>query len=109
MLEYVSAPIWLLTILGLLAAVAIVDRVVSPAIRSITSTRRERAVERLNERLAVPIAPIKLVGRKALISQVMLDPAVQAAIDGSLRLRALVTAIVADVRIYSSRSDQEIR
>ena len=80
LLEYVSAPIWLLTILGLLAAVAIIDRVVSPIVRSITTARRERAVERLNERLAVPIAPIKLVGRKALISQVLLDPAVQAAI-----------------------------
>ncbi len=80
LLEYVSAPVWLLTILGLLAVVAIVDRAISPAIRSITTARRERAVERLNERLAVPIAPIKLVGRKALISQVILDPAVQSAI-----------------------------
>ena len=78
--ELVALPVWAIIVLALLATVAIVDRLLTPLVRFVLAARREQAVERLNEHLALPIAPIKLAGRKVLISQLMLDPAVQAAI-----------------------------
>jgi glycerol-3-phosphate O-acyltransferase len=78
--ELVALPLWLIAGLGVLAAVALTDRLVLPLGRRFLAGRRERAVEALNDRLALPIAPYKLAGRRALVSQLMLDPVVQTAI-----------------------------
>ncbi len=47
--------------------------------------RRERAIGSLNERLALPIAPFKLAGRRDLVAQLMLDPTVQSAVAAEAR------------------------
>jgi glycerol-3-phosphate O-acyltransferase len=78
--EAVALPFWVLIVLGMLAAIGLLDRVLAPIARAVLAGRRERAVEALNERLALPIAPFKLAGRRTLVSQLMLDPAVQAAV-----------------------------
>lgn len=78
--ELVALPVWALVLLGGLAAIAVTDRLVAPLLRGIFATRREWALDHLNQRLAIPIARFKLAGRRALVTQLMLDPAVQAAV-----------------------------
>jgi glycerol-3-phosphate O-acyltransferase len=75
-----AIPLWALTVICVFAAIGITDRIALPLIRMYLEHRRERAVDALNGRLALPIAPFKLAGRRALVTQLMLDPAVQSAI-----------------------------
>ena len=78
--DLIAIPVWALGLIGMFAAIAITDRIILPLARAYLAMRRERAVEALNNKLALPIAPFKLARRRALISQLMLDPAVQSAI-----------------------------
>lgn len=78
--DLVGLPLWALLPLCALAAVGLYDRILKPLARLLLAARRERAISSLNQRLALPIAPFKLARRRELVAQLMLDPAVEAAI-----------------------------
>ena len=83
----VAMPLWLAVILGVLAAIALVDRVFAPALRWWLRRRVNRAIEELNRRLKLTIPPFKLARRRQLIEQLMFDPEVLKAVDNEAMAR----------------------
>ena len=63
MFRSIEVPAWFLILMLLFAAVTALDRVLMPSVRWYLRRRLERAVERLNQRLAIPIRPFKLARR----------------------------------------------
>ncbi len=76
----VEIPFWLLALLVILAAVAILDRLLMPSVRWYLRRRLNKVVERLNDRLQLHIQPFKLTRRKVMIDRLINDPAVMEAV-----------------------------
>ncbi|PIV76395.1 MAG: glycerol-3-phosphate acyltransferase [Rhodobacteraceae bacterium CG17_big_fil_post_rev_8_21_14_2_50_65_11] len=84
MTTMIEIPAWALILVLVFAAVTALDRVLMPSVRWYLRRRLERAVERLNKRLAIPIQPFKLAHRNDTILRLRYDPAVaQAVLDYS--------------------------
>lgn len=79
-----TLPGWALALLGLCAAVAVVDRLIMPLARRLRRAVTRRTVDDLNEKLRLRIQPFKLTRRKALIEQLRNDPDILAAIDAEV-------------------------
>jgi glycerol-3-phosphate O-acyltransferase len=82
-----TMPLWLVIVLGVLAAVALVDRLFAPALRWWLRRRVNRAIDELNRRLKLTIPPFKLARRRQLIEQLMFDPEVLKAVDEEAKAR----------------------
>lgn len=80
MFQTVELPLWLVVLVIALSAVAALDRILAPSVRWFFRRRMERAIARLNERLARPIEPFRLARRHDLILRLAYDPAVTAAV-----------------------------
>ncbi len=80
MFRSIEVPAWFLILMLLFAAVTALDRVLMPSVRWYLRRRLERAVERLNQRLAIPIRPFKLARRHDTIMRLRYDPAVARAV-----------------------------
>ena len=76
----VTLPTWLFGLILLFAAVTMASHFLFPSVRWFFRRRLERAVARLNKRLARPIEPFKLARRHDTIQRVSYDPAVLAAV-----------------------------
>lgn len=76
----IEIPAWLLILVLLFAAVTALDRVLMPSVRWYLRRRLERAVERINQRLAYPIQPFKLARRRDTILRLRYDPEVARAV-----------------------------
>jgi glycerol-3-phosphate O-acyltransferase len=83
----VTIPLWLVLLVGLLAAVALVDRLFAPAFRWWLRRRVNRAIDELNQRLKLRIPPFKLARRRQLIEQLMFDPEVLKAVEDEAKAR----------------------
>ena len=81
----VEIPYWLALLIGLLAFIALLDRILVPSARWYLRRRLDRAIDRLNERLQLRIQPIKIAKRQALIDQLIFDPEVLKAIEDHAR------------------------
>ena len=77
----VTIPLWLAVLIGALAIVAAIDRILLPALRWFMRRRFNRAIDDLNTRLKLRIQPFKLAKRQALIDQLIFDPEVLRAIE----------------------------
>ena len=77
----VALPLWALASLGLLSALALLDRVMVPSVRWAIRARAERAIEKLNTQLKLRIQPFKMTSRRVLIDRLLHDPDVLAAVD----------------------------
>ncbi len=76
----VDIPFWLLALLVILAAIAVLDRLLLPSVRWYLRRRLNKVVERLNDRLQLHIQPFKLTRRKVMIDRLINDPAVMEAV-----------------------------
>ena len=76
----VTLPLWLVILALVLAAIAALDRILAPSVRWYFRRRMERVVARLNQRLARPIEPFKLMHRQDMIIRLSYDPAVMQAV-----------------------------
>ncbi len=76
----VDIPFWLLALLVILAAIAVLDRLFLPSVRWYLRRRLNKVVERLNDRLQLHIQPFKLTRRKVMIDRLINDPAVMEAV-----------------------------
>ena len=83
----VTVPLWLAVLVGVLAAVALIDRLFAPALRWWLRRRVNRAIDELNRRLKVAIPPFKLARRRQLIEQLMFDPEVLKAVDDEAKAK----------------------
>jgi glycerol-3-phosphate O-acyltransferase len=77
----VSIPLWLAVVLGVLACIALVDRLFGPALGWWLQRRANRAIDELNQRLRLKIPPFKLARRRRLIEQLMFDPDILKAVE----------------------------
>lgn len=80
MTQTVAIPIWLFVLILLFAAVTFASHFLFPSVRWFFRRRMEKAVARLNLRLARPIQPFKLATRYDTIQRLIYDPAVTAAV-----------------------------
>ncbi|MEM7223438.1 MAG: 1-acyl-sn-glycerol-3-phosphate acyltransferase [Pseudomonadota bacterium] len=74
--ETVSLPLWLVVLAGLLALVALLDRLLVPSARWFLHRRVRQAIARANERLTVQIPFFALTERRILIDNLAYDPEV---------------------------------
>ena len=79
MTQTVTLPAWLLAILILFAAWAVLDRLLLPGVRWYLRRRINRVIDEINTRLNVEIPAFKLTRRQVLIDRVFHDSRVQAA------------------------------
>lgn len=75
----VSLPVWLLTIIGILAAWAALDRLLVPSVRWFIRRRVNRVMDTVGTRLDIKIPEFTLTRRQVLIDRLVHDRAVQAA------------------------------
>jgi len=81
----VALPLWGLWLLGALAAVALLDRLLVPSVRWVLRRRVNAAIERLNARLRLHIQPFKLTRRAVLVDRLAFDPKVLEAVEARAR------------------------
>ena len=79
--DSVTLPFWTVVVLVLLAAWAILDRLLTPSVRWFLRRRAEYALDDFNERLRIQVRPIKLANRQGLIDRLMFDEDVLKAAD----------------------------
>ena len=72
----VSLPAWAFILLAVLAAWAVVDRLLRPAVRAVLRRRANRFIDELNTRLPLRVPSFKLTKREVLIDQLRFDPKV---------------------------------
>ncbi len=80
MTQTIELPLWLFVIIVLFAAITALSHFLLPSVRWFVRRRLQRAVARLNERLAVPIEPFRLLRRQDMIQRLIYDPQVTEAI-----------------------------
>jgi glycerol-3-phosphate O-acyltransferase len=80
-------PLWVAVAVAILAAIALVDRLLTPTLRWWFRRRANRAIDELNQRLRLKIPPFKLARRKQLIDQLMFDPEVLKAVEDEAKAR----------------------
>lgn len=76
-----EVPIWLLVVVGFLAAWAALDRMLIPSVRWFLRRRVNRVIDEFNERMSLRIRPFSLTKRQVLIDRLTYDPAVIAAVE----------------------------
>ena len=76
MTSTVELPLWFFVLILLFAAVTFASHFLFPSVRWFFRRRLERAVARLNTRLARPIEPFKLARRYDMIQRLIYDPEV---------------------------------
>ena len=76
MSQTVELPLWAIIVASVLAAIAITDRLLSPAVRWFFRRRVNQAIEELNTRLQLKIRPFGTTRRNVLIDRVINDPQV---------------------------------
>jgi glycerol-3-phosphate O-acyltransferase len=77
----IALPLWAVTILTILAALAVIDRILLPSVRWAVRRRANRAIDELNTRLRLRIQPFKLTGRQVMTDRLVFDPEVLHAAD----------------------------
>ena len=76
MSQTVELPLWVLVVASVLAAIAVTDRLLSPAVRWFFRRRVNQAIEELNTRLQLKIRPFGTTRRVVLIDRITNDPQV---------------------------------
>ncbi len=98
----VAVPLWIAVLAGLLAAWAVLDRLLVPGIRWLVRRRTERLLESLETRFRIRVEPFKRTKREALVERLVWDPQVQAAAEAEALSGGLPRDVVfARVKTYA--------
>ena len=87
MTQVVEVPLWFFVLIVIFATVTFASHFLFPSVRWYFRRRLERAVSKLNTRLARPIEPFKLARRTDMIQRLIYDPQVTEAIVEDARKR----------------------
>jgi glycerol-3-phosphate O-acyltransferase len=79
MTDAVTVPFFLFAILCALAALALLEHLVLPALRFVASSSAEKLIEEVSARLKIGIRPFQRTKRRVLIDRLLYDPRVQEA------------------------------
>lgn len=90
----VTLPLWLVLLLGLLAAWATLDRLLMPSVRWFVRRSTNRLLDEINARLRIAIPPFQRTKRQVLIDRLMYDPRVQEAAEAHARTHAIPHEVV---------------
>jgi glycerol-3-phosphate O-acyltransferase len=77
----IQVPLWVAIAVAVLALIALIDRLFTPALGWWLRRRANRAIDELNQHLRLKIPPFKLARRRQLIEQLMFDPEVLKAVE----------------------------
>src|SRR6266545_2250741 len=77
--ETVHLPVWLAAVTGALAAWALIEHFLVPALRWMATQPGNRVIDQLSQRLRIGIRPFQRTRRQALIHRLLTDPKVQQA------------------------------
>lgn len=89
MTESVSLPLWLAALVFVLAAVALVERLLAPGLKWLVRRRVTRVLDEVDARLSIRIQPFKLTKRQVLVERLLNDPAVLEAVEATTRTERL--------------------
>lgn len=89
MLDTVAIPVWLLALIGLFAAWAVLDRLLVPSVRWVLRSRVNRVLDEIGGRLDIEIPPFALTKRRVLVERLMYDPEVQRAAEDLARAEGM--------------------
>jgi len=95
MTSTVTLPTWVFVLLLLLAAWAIIDRLLVPGVRWYLRRKVNRVIREINTRLNVELPQFKLTRRQVLIDRLFHDSKVQAAIERESVEKGLPRDVVA--------------
>ena len=98
----VTISIWLFILLVLVAAIAVLDRILIPSSRWFLRRRINRVLEEIGTRLDIEIRPFQLTKRQVLIDRLAYDPQVLEAIQSYAKEHDMPLEVVQDkVMIYA--------
>jgi glycerol-3-phosphate O-acyltransferase len=89
MSESVSVPTWLALAAALLAAWALYEHVLMPALRWMVTHPANQVIDELSSRLRIGVRPFQRTRRQALIHRLLTDPKVQQAAETFSRERGI--------------------
>ncbi len=96
MSESIELPVWLVVIAGILALIALIDRLLTPAVRWVLHRRVNRAIDELNTRLQLKIRPFGVTGRRIVVDRVAHDPNVMAAVEEHAKEEGMPVEVAID-------------
>lgn len=96
MTSIVELPLWFVIIAGILAVIAFIERLLTPAVRWFFRRRVNRAIEELNTRLKLKIRPFGLTKRRILVDRLAFDPEVVAAAEAHAKEEAMPLEVAMD-------------
>ena len=98
----ITISVWLFALLVVVAAVAVLDRILIPSTRWILRRRVNRVMEEIGARLDIEIRPFQLTKRQVLIDRLVYDPKVMEVVREHARERDMPLEVVQDrVRTYA--------
>jgi len=103
MFETVEIPAWLVWMVGLLAFLGLLDRILMPSVRWYLRRRFNRAIDRLNNRLQLQIQPFKLTRRQVMIDRLAHDPRVLEAVIEYSKEESLPYSVAAELAMRYAR------
>jgi glycerol-3-phosphate O-acyltransferase len=83
--DSVVLPLWVAALLAVLAAVALLDRLLVPSARWYLRRRVDRVIDEINRRLRLRIQPFKLTRRAVLVDRLAWDPRILEAVEAHAR------------------------
>jgi glycerol-3-phosphate O-acyltransferase len=92
----VPVPLWLLVSIGVLAAWALLDRLLLPSARWFIRSRADRVLDEVGRRLSIGIRPFQQVKRQALIDRLIFDERVQQAAQAFADARGMPREVALD-------------
>ncbi|MEM7050797.1 MAG: 1-acyl-sn-glycerol-3-phosphate acyltransferase [Acidobacteriota bacterium] len=102
MTQEISLPLWLVVLLVVAAALALLDRLLMPSVRYVIRRRVNRVLDELNTRLRIQVQPFKLTKRQVLIDRLRFDPQVMETVETLAREEDIPRAAAMDrVRRYA--------
>jgi glycerol-3-phosphate O-acyltransferase len=75
----VAVPLWLVLLAGVLAAFALLDRLLVPSVRWLLRSRANKVLDEVGQRLKIQIRPFQQSSRRTLIDRLTYDDKVQQA------------------------------
>ena len=97
MASTVTLPLWLVVLVGVIAAWAVLDRLLVPSVRWFLRSRANRVLDEVGQRLKIQIRPFQQSNRRALIERLVYDDKVQQAARTYASERGMPRAVVAHI------------
>jgi glycerol-3-phosphate O-acyltransferase len=92
----ITLPLWLVLLVGALAAWALLDRLLMPSARWFIKSRADRVLDEARKRLKIGIRPFQQVRRQALIDRLIFDDKVQQAAQAFADARGMPREVALD-------------